>query len=208
MLYLFTCLSPVCISDQNAIRCYRGYAKDDPLVFASEDLYSKVAMAQSDIELAKYGLKVAPIIEEEDSKDDEVDNGKFLDMREVTLEFNEFLVETDFEESTVTQFYLKESKKLKIAAKQSGKGNIQIEEDDDDDELENAFIDNAMTSKSDMKRVDKILKSIKTEDEGDYDESGGESKELESIIEDNHANYSKISRHYKLFEYVAKSDPG
>lgn len=162
-------------------------------------------MAQSDIELAKYGLKVAPIIEEEESKDDEVDNGKFLDMREVTLEFNEFLVETDFEDSTVTQFYLKESKKLKIAGK--GKSNIQIEEDDDDDdELENAFIDNAMTSKSDMKRVDKILKSIKTEDEGD--ESGGESKELESIIEDNHANYSKISRHYKLFEYVAKSDPG
>jgi hypothetical protein len=34
-----------------------------------------------------------------------------------------------------------------------------------------------------------------------------EMKELEKIIEDKHANYSKISRHYKLFEYVARSDP-
>ena len=100
MLYLFTCLSPTCITDQNAIRAYRGYAKDDPLLFASEDLYRKVAGAQSDIELAKYGLKmVAPIMEEESKEEDD---GKFLDMREVSLEFNEFLVETDFEESAVT----------------------------------------------------------------------------------------------------------
>lgn len=64
-----------------------------------------------------------------------------------------------------------------------------------------------MTSKSDMKRVDKLVKGIIT-DEGDDESGGSEAKELESIIEDNHANYSKISRHYKLFEYVAKSDPG
>ena len=39
-------------------------------------------------------------------------------------------------------------------------------------------------------------------------EEDAEAKELEKIIEDKHANYSKISRHYKLFEYLSKSDPG
>ena len=42
---------------------------------------------------------VAPIMEEESKEEDDE---KFLDMREVSLEFNEFLVETDFEESAVT----------------------------------------------------------------------------------------------------------
>lgn len=34
-----------------------------------------------------------------------------------------------------------------------------------------------------------------------------EISELEKMIQDKHSNFSKISRQYKLFDYVAKSDP-
>jgi len=95
-------------------------------------------------------------------------------------------------------------------------------DEDDDDELEKAFLDNAMNGKKDEKRVEKILKNIKdtgaaTEEDdkdllmddpnADTEESKIEAKELEKIIEDKHSNFNKISRHYKLFEYVAKADP-
>ena len=54
------------------------------------------------------------------------------------------------------------------------------------------------------------MKGIK-EEESDEDEEEDkvgkvEAAELEKIIEDKHANYSKISRHYKLFEYISKAD--
>jgi Programmed cell death protein 2, C-terminal putative domain len=94
------------------------------------------------------------------------------------------------------------------------------DEEDDDDELEKAFLENAMQGKKDEKRVEKILKNIKDtsnngNDEdllkedpiGDSEEAKAEMKELEKIIEEKHSNFGKISRHYKLFEYVAKADP-
>ena len=77
-----------------------------------------------------------------------------------------------------------------------------------------------MNGKKDDKRVEKILKNLKEtgnmDDEkdlliddpnADTEESKVEASTLEKIIEEKHSNYSKISRHYKLFEYVAKSDP-
>ena len=77
-----------------------------------------------------------------------------------------------------------------------------------------------MNGKKDDKRVEKILKSIKDsenmDDEkdlliddpnADTEDSKVETSTLEKIIEEKHSNYGKISRHYKLFEYVAKSDP-
>lgn len=75
-----------------------------------------------------------------------------------------------------------------------------------------------MSSKQDAKRVEKLLKGVQVKEgeEEDIGDEGGDSeetkmeklemKELEKIIEDKHANYGKISRHYKLFEYVAKRD--
>jgi hypothetical protein len=48
MLYVFTCVSPQCISTQRAIRIYRGYAKDDPAKFASEDDFDKAYKAKSE----------------------------------------------------------------------------------------------------------------------------------------------------------------
>lgn len=41
----------------------------------------------------------------------------------------------------------------------------------------------------------------------DTEESKTEVKELEKIIEEKHSNFSKISRYYKLFEYVSRADP-
>ena len=41
----------------------------------------------------------------------------------------------------------------------------------------------------------------------DTEDSKVEASTLEKIIEEKHSNYGKISRHYKLFEYIAKSDP-
>lgn len=112
------------------------------------------------------------------------------------------------------------------AGKDKGRGGkLQIindedelgDEDDDEDELENAFLDNAMKGKKDSKRVDKILKSVaKVDDKEEYvvddgiydpEETKAEVRELEKIIEEKHSNFSKISRHYKLFEYVSRADP-
>ena len=67
MLYIFTCLSPMCIGDQRAIKVYRGYAIDKG--FASGDLYNTVYNAQSDYELFKKGLILKP--SEEETKDEE-----------------------------------------------------------------------------------------------------------------------------------------
>jgi hypothetical protein len=130
------------------------------------------------------------------------------------------------EQEEVTRFYCKELRKMKAmgGAKDRGRGGkVQIindndfEEDDDEDELENAFLDNAMNGKKDSKRVDKILKSVTTVDDkeefvvdeciDDTEETKAEVRELEKIIEEKHSNFSKISRHYKLFEYVSRADP-
>ena len=70
----------------------------------------------------------------------------------------------------------------------------------------------------DSKRVDKLVKEATATHDGEDmvgdDEECEETKmdrlemkELEKIIEDKHANYAKISRHYKLFEYVARAQP-
>ena len=67
MLYVFTCLSPVCIGTQRAIRVYRGYAKDDPKKFASEDQYNLVSKS-NDQELRKKGLLTSTKKEEEEKK--------------------------------------------------------------------------------------------------------------------------------------------
>ena len=80
-------------------------------------------------------------------------------------------------------------------------------------------MENAMNGKKDDKRVEKILKNLKEtgnmDDEkdlliddpnADTEESKVEASTHEKIIEEKHSNYGKNSRHYKLFEYVAKSD--
>jgi len=74
-----------------------------------------------------------------------------------------------------------------------------------------------MTGKKDSKRVDKILKSVTHVDDkedfvvddgiDDTEETKAEVRELEKIIEEKHSNFSKISRHYKLFEYVSRAEP-
>lgn len=149
-------------------------------------------------------------------------------MKKVALELDEWLIETDLEQEEVTRFYCKELRKMKAmsgaAVKDKGRGGkVQIindedfEEDDDEDELENAFLDNAMNGKKDSKRVDKILKSVTNVDDKedflvddgieDTEETKAEVRELEKIIEEKHSNFSKISRHYKLFEYVSRADP-
>ena len=98
-------------------------------------------------------------------------------------------------------------------------------DEDDDDELEKAFVNNAMNGKKDEKRVENILKNIKEtvggstgnddddkdllmdDPHADTEESKVEARELEKIIQDKHSNFNKISRHYKLFEYIAKAEP-
>ncbi len=72
-----------------------------------------------------------------------------------------------------------------------------------------------MNGKKDEKRVEKILKNagISGEDElvddpnDESEETKIEVKELEKLIEDKHSNFGKISRHFKLFDYVSKADP-
>ena len=237
MLYVFACVSPKCISSpQHAIRVFRGYARDEGQ-FASNELFDRVFNAKDDHELIKQGLlpkpeKAAEDVKEEEEEDDG-DECIDVDMKEVGLEFEEWAIETDLEPAEVTKFYLKEARKLRQNAhsaanksKKGGASKVQIindeededEEDDEEDELEKAFLENAMNSKQDAKRVEKLLKSVQVKDEAEEDVGEGdegddakmeklEMKELEKIIEDKHANYGKISRHYKLFEYVARSDP-
>jgi len=60
---------------------------------------------------------------------------------------------------------------------------------------------------ADRKRVEALVKNLESSKQED-DEDDPESKELEKIIEDKHANFAKISRHYKLFEHISRSDPG
>jgi hypothetical protein len=62
--------------------------------------------------------------------------------------------------------------------------------------------------------VEKILKTVtsKVDDKEDLVVDDGaddaaEVKELEKLIEDKHSNFSKISRYYKLFDFVSRSDP-
>lgn len=153
-------------------------------------------------------------------------------MKQAQFEFEEYTIDTDFESTEITNTYLKESKKLqqKLAGKQGGKkqqyqyhtqDGDHSSEDEEEDEVEKAFVDNA--TKNDVKRVEKLMKGVKAEAEGQQlleleddpemteeakKAEKSEVKELEKIIEDKHSNFSKISRQYKLFEYVvAKSDP-
>ena len=133
-------------------------------------------------------------------------------------------METDLELEKVTRFYLKETRKMKTVSKSAGSGGkVQIvhhdedDEEDDEDELENAFVEAAMNGRKDDKRVEKILKKVtKVDDKEDMviddgvedtEETKAEVKELEKIIEEKHSNFSKISMHYKLFEYVSRADP-
>ena len=151
MLYVFTCVSPACISTQRAVRVYRGYAQDDPKLFASDSLYDKVFNASSDDELIK--MKLLPPQEEvkkEEEVEDDGDDVIDVDIKEVGLEFDEWVIETDIEPSKVTKVYLKESAKLKSGTQ---------EDEEDDDEVESAFVENAMGG-ADKQRVEKILKGL------------------------------------------------
>jgi hypothetical protein len=56
----------------------------------------------------KLGITL-PKLPEEDKDDDEEG---FVDMKNVGIELDEYLIETDLEEEKVTKFYLKETKKL------------------------------------------------------------------------------------------------
>ena len=56
----------------------------------------------------KLGITL-PKLAEEDKDDDEEG---FVDMKNVGIELDEYMIETDLEEEKVTKFYLKETKKL------------------------------------------------------------------------------------------------
>ena len=75
--------------------------------------------------------------EGEDDEPDLID----VDMKEEGLEFEEWALETDYEPSEVTAFYIQESKKLKQGKIKSYA--VERESDDDEDELEKVFLDNA-----------------------------------------------------------------
>jgi hypothetical protein len=97
MLYVFACLSPLCISDQRAIKVYRGYAKDSPDKFANEDEFDEIYNS-TDVYLRKQGLlkeeegQEESKVEEEDEKvPDEAE------IKEKGLKFDEYSIETDIE---------------------------------------------------------------------------------------------------------------
>jgi hypothetical protein len=48
----------------------------------------------------------------EEEKEEEDDEEGLVDMKNVGIELDEYLIETDLEDEKVTKFYLKESKKL------------------------------------------------------------------------------------------------
>ena len=52
-----------------------------------------------------------PKVPEEEDKEEEEEEG-FVDMKNVGIELDEYMIETDLEEEKVTKFYLKETKKL------------------------------------------------------------------------------------------------
>jgi hypothetical protein len=108
MLYVFACLSPLCIGSERAIKVFRAYAPDDPSVFAPESLYNKVFKAESIADLVKLGITLP----KEEEKEEEDDEEGLVDMKNVGIELDEYLIETDLEDEKVTKFYLKESKKL------------------------------------------------------------------------------------------------
>ena len=96
---------------------YRGYAKDDDR-FAPSKEWDRVYQAKNDEELIKAGLlkpSTEEVKEEEDLDVAEDENG-LVDMKKVALELDEYLVETDLEPEEVTQFYIKETRKMKTAA--------------------------------------------------------------------------------------------
>lgn len=111
MLYVFACLSPKCIGTERAIRMYRAYAADDSSVFAPEALYNKVMKAESIADLVKLGITL-PKESEEDKEEDEDDDEGLIDLKNVGIELDEYLIETDLEDHKVTKFYFKEANKL------------------------------------------------------------------------------------------------
>ena len=92
MLYVFACLSPSCISDQRALRLYRGYALDSEEAFASGKEWDKVYGAKNDEELKKMGFEVG---EEEIEGDEDEDEEGFVDMKKVGIKLDEWMIETD-----------------------------------------------------------------------------------------------------------------
>ena len=47
-----------------------------------------------------------------------------------------------------------------------------MQDDDEEDELENAFLNNAMSSKQDAKRIEKLVKGAKATIEGEDEDFG------------------------------------
>jgi hypothetical protein len=68
--------------------------------------------------LVKLGITLPP--EEEDKEDDE----GLVDMKNVGIELDEYLIETDLEDEKVTKFYLKETKKLMNKPKTNKKSGM------------------------------------------------------------------------------------
>lgn len=120
MIYVFACLSPQCIGTERAIKVFRAYAPDDSTVFAPETLYNKVFKAESIADLVKLGITLPKLPEEDKDEDEE----GFVDMKNVGIELDEYLIETDLEEEKVTKFYLKETKKLMNKPKSNKKSGM------------------------------------------------------------------------------------
>ena len=110
---------------------------------------------------------------EEAEKDLEKEVEEEIDMKEALIEFEEYQLETDVEVPEVTQFYIKESKKLKKVEKEKkqtyGKSVQMIGEEESDeeeeDELEQRFLESSTNTKKDAQRIEKLVKGIKAEGE-------------------------------------------
>ncbi len=110
---------------------------------------------------------------EEAEKDLEKEVQEEIYMKEALIEFEEYQLETDVEVPEVTQFYIKESKKLKKVEKEKkqtyGK-SVQIigeeeSDEEEEDELEQRFLESSTNTKKDAQRIEKLVKGVKAEGE-------------------------------------------
>ncbi|CDW77387.1 programmed cell death protein 2 [Stylonychia lemnae] len=209
-LYVFTCLSPQCIGTQRSVLIKRSMIKhDNPHVqFADDELFEEVQNSYEQ-QLIERGL--INLDEEEEEEQKEVPD------KDKKLEFKEYMIINEPEDPEATQFYLKESQRIKNKqpkAKQEDDGD-----ESDEDQLEDEFLKNQANANKDQRQIDKLvkktLKAEEEDDENDYKHEGEEKdkiddiemKEFEKLIKNNHSNYLQIPDHYKLCEIVCKADP-
>ena len=180
MLYLFACVSPLCIKRSDCVRAYRflNHDRNPHVAFVSDDDYNFVVNKPDE---SLRTSRLAHLFDEEvDSDEDDHEQGEEVTASDVTtpakvsakksfgaLSFKprleEYLIESCEEALSDTQMYVRQARRLaqKIKGAQMSEEDLEMAE-----QLEHAFAALSFDkgkSKSIDKQVEKMLAAYKSE---------------------------------------------